>query len=39
MTFRKITIVNSVRYIPKSERTQETDAKSKKLKNNSLCRK
>ena len=29
MTFRKITIDNSVRYIPKSEQTKESDIKPK----------
>ena len=32
MTLRKITIDNSVRYIPKNEKTQETDIKPKKEK-------
>ena len=32
MTLRKITVDNSVRYIPKSEQTKETDIKPKKNK-------
>ena len=39
MVLRKITIDNSVRYIPKSERTKETDNKPKKTKAGSLLRK
>ena len=39
MTLRKITIVNSVRYIPISEKTKETDIKLKKLKAGSIPRK
>ena len=31
MTLRKITIDNSVRYIPKSEKTRENNQKQKKL--------
>ena len=41
MTLRKITIDNSVRYIPKSERTKESDIKpkTKTIKAGSLYRK
>ena len=39
MVLRKITVDNSVRYIPKSEQTQETDIKPKKIKAGSLPRK
>ena len=39
MTLRKITIDNSVRYIPKSEQTKEREIKSKKIKAGSLPRK
>ena len=41
MTLRKITIDNSVRYIPKSEQTKESDIKPKKktIKAGSLHRK
>ena len=39
MTLRKITIDNSVRYIPKSEKTKETEIKPKKIKAGSLLRK
>ena len=38
MVLRKITIDNSVRYIPKSERTKETDITPKKMKAGSLPR-
>ena len=37
MTLRKVTIDNSVKYIPKSEQTR--DFKPKTMKNNSLSRK
>ena len=39
MTLRKITIDNSVKYIPQSEQTQERDSKPNTIKNNSLPRK
>ena len=39
MTLRKITIDNSVRYIPKSEQTKERDIKPKTTKAGSLPRK
>ena len=39
MLLKKITIVNSVRYIPISEETKETDIKTKKIKAGSLTRK
>ena len=39
MTLRKITIDNSVRYIPKSEKSKEKDNKPKKMKAGSLSRK
>ena len=39
MVLRKITIDNSVRYIPKSEKRTETDIKPKKTKAGSLPRK
>ena len=38
MTLRKITIDNSVRYIPKSEQTKEKENKPKTLKVGSLPR-
>ena len=39
MTLRKITIDNSVRYIPITERTKEKEIKSKTIKAGSLPRK
>ena len=39
MTLRKITIDNSVRYIPKTEKTKEKEIKPKELKAGSLPRK
>ena len=39
MTLRKITIDNSVRYIPKSEQTKEREIKPKKIKAGSVPRK
>ena len=39
MTLRKITIDNSVRYIPKSEQTKEKNIKPKTTKAGSLPRK
>ena len=39
MTLRKITIDNSVRYVPKNEQTKEKDKKPKKIKAGSLPRK
>ena len=39
MTLRKITIDNSVRYIPKSEQKKEKEIKSKTIKAGSLPRK
>ena len=39
MTLRKITIDNSVRYVPKSEQTKEGDIKPKSIKAGSLPRK
>ena len=39
MVLRKITIDNSVRYIPKSEQTKERDTKPKTTKAGSLPRK
>ena len=39
MTLRKITIANSVRYIPKSEQTKEKQIKPKPTKADSLPRK
>ena len=38
MTLRKITIDNSVRYIPITEKTKEKETKSKKIKAGSLPR-
>ena len=39
MVLRKITIDNSVRYVPKSEQTKEKDSKSKTIKAGLLPRK
>ena len=39
MVLRKITIDNSVRYIPKTEKTNEKEIKPKKVKAGSLPRK
>ena len=39
MTLRKITFDNSVRYIPKNEKTKESDIKPKTIKTGSLPRK
>ena len=39
MTLRKITIDNSVRYVPKSEQTKEKEIKPKSIKAGSLPRK
>ena len=39
MTLRKITIDNSVRYIPTTEKTKEKEIKSKTIKAGSLPRK
>ena len=39
MTLRKITIDNSVRYIPKNEQTKEKNNKPKTIKAGSLLRK
>ena len=39
MTLRKITIDNSVRYIPITEKTKEKEIKSKTIKAGSLPRK
>ena len=39
MTLRKITIDNSVRYIPKSEQTKEREIKPKTIKAGSVPRK
>ena len=39
MTLRKITVDNSVRYIPKSEQTKEKEIKPKTIKAGSLPRK
>ena len=39
MTLRKITIDNSVRYIPKTEKSKEKENKPKKIKAGSLPRK
>ena len=39
MVLRKITVDNSVRYIPKSEQTKERDIKPKTIKAGSLPRK
>ena len=39
MTLRKITVDNSVRYIPKSEQTKEKIIKPKPIKAGSLSRK
>ena len=39
MVLRKITIDNSVRYVPTSERRTETDIKPKRIKSGSLARK
>ena len=39
MTLRKITIDNSVRYVPKSLQTKERDSKPKKIKAASLSHK
>ena len=39
MVLRKITILKSVRYIPKSEQTKERDSKPKTTKAGSLSRK
>ena len=38
MTLRKITIDNSVRYIPKSEQTKEKESKPKTVKTDSCLR-
>ena len=39
MTLRKITVDNSVRYLPKSEQTKEREIKPKKIKAGSiLCK-
>ena len=38
MTLRKITIDNFVRYIPKNEKTKESDIKPKTIKAGSLPR-
>ena len=38
MTLRKITIDNSVRYVPKSEQTKKRDSKPKSVKAGSLPR-
>ena len=38
MTLRKITIDNSVRYIPKSEQTKEKESKPKPIKTGSCLR-
>ena len=37
MTFRKITIDNGVRHIPKSEQTKEREIKPKKIKAGSVA--
>ena len=39
MTLRKITIDNSVRYVPKSEKPKEKEIKPEKIKAGSLPRK
>ena len=39
MTIRKITVDNSVRYIPKNEQTKEKEIKPKTIKAGSLPRK
>ena len=39
MTLRKITIDNSVRYIPKSAQSKESDVKTRTIKAGSLPRK
>ena len=39
MTLRKITVDNSVRYIPITEKTKEKEIKSKTIKAGSLTRK
>ena len=39
MTLRKITIDNSVRYVPKGEQTRKRDSKPKKIKAASLSHK
>ena len=39
MVLRKITVDNSVRYIPKTEKTNEKEIKPKKVKDGSLPRK
>ena len=39
MTLRKITIDNSVRYIPKTEQTKEKEIKPKSIKTGSIPRK
>ena len=39
MTLRKITIDNSVRYVPKSEQTKEKEIKTKTIKAGSISRK
>ena len=39
MTLRKITVDNSVRYIPVSDQSKEKDIKANKIKNNSTPRK
>ena len=36
MVFRKTTVDNSVKHIPKSEQTRDKDSKRKTIKNNSL---
>ena len=39
MTLRKITVDNSVRYVPKSEKPKEKEIKPKRVKTGSLPRK
>ena len=39
MTLRKITVDNTVRYLPKKEQTKEREIKPKKIKAGSLRRK
>ena len=36
MTLRKITVDNSVRYVPKTQQTKEKEIKPKKVKDDSL---
>ena len=39
MTLRKITVDNSVKYIPQNEQTKQKDIKASTIKNNSIPKK